>query len=180
MPYVQKPHKLKPYDAVDYTNGNHTLKPGDAAIAVTTCTGRGNLLLGKYIGTRKNGASWRNGVNVLMEVRTSHTVLVDANDEPYDFALEQKELPCPAAPTHPGYGGYGTLYRYGSHEYNVAMSEYREAYDKWSKTEYAEHQLQVKKRREGYEYKKFPATRIAILQNNNIYPATVALSDVTL
>ena len=44
----------------------------------------------------------------------------------------------------------------------------------------AEYQAKLAKRREGYSNKEFPYVWITNLQNNNIYPAGIALVDVTL
>jgi hypothetical protein len=77
--------RLKPYDAVEFKRENFTLKPGDAAIAVTTCTSRGQLRVGRYLGLR--------GAYVVMEVHDKHTLLVDANDVPYDWVAERCEVP---------------------------------------------------------------------------------------
>lgn len=51
-PVTNRKRRLKPYDAVEFKRENVTLKPGDAAIAVTTCTSRGQLRVGRYLGLR--------------------------------------------------------------------------------------------------------------------------------
>lgn len=161
--------RLKPYDAVEFKREGFTLKPGDAAIAVTTCTSRGHLRVGRYLGLR--------GAYVVMEVRAKRTMLVDANDVPYDWAAERREIPHPwdTAPKM----DLGAN-RYGTPEYNEAYAKYRAAHKEWKETVYAEYEQKLKNRKIGYSYKEFPYTRVTQLQNNNIYPASVALVDVTL
>jgi hypothetical protein len=71
-------------------------------------------------------------------------------------------------------------FRYGTPEYNQAVSEHQAAYKEWKETVYAEYEQKVKDRKIGYSCKEFPYTWVTQLQNNNIYPAGVALVDVTL
>lgn len=160
--------RLKPYQAVEYKRGNVTLKPGDAAIAVTTCTSRGQLRVGRYLGLR--------GGNVVMEVHDKRTLLVDANDVPYDWAAERREVPSPwnTAPRMP------SGMRWGSPEYKSALTKHQAEYKIWRDTVYAEYQQKLKDRKIGYSDKEFPYTWVTQLQNNNIYPAGIALVDVTL
>lgn len=159
--------RLKPYDAVEFKREGFTLKPGDAAIAVTTCTSRGHLRVGRYLGLR--------GAYVVMEVHDKRTLFVDKNDEPYDYHNERKEIPYPQGAPRPNYG-----LRYGTPEWHAAQEQYRKDYQTWQDTVYAEYQAKLAKRREGYSNKEFPYTWVTQLQNNNIYPASVALVDVTL
>lgn len=159
--------RLKPYDAVEYKHGAHVLKPGDAAIAVTTCTSRGYLRVGRYLGTRNGG--------VVMEVHDRRTLFVDANDEQYDYDNERKEIPYPQGAPRPNYN-----LRYGTPEWHAAQEQYKKDYKIWQDTVYAEYQAKIAKRREGYANKEFPWKWITNLQNNNIYPAGIALVDVTL
>lgn len=168
-----RPRRLKPFDAVPFTNSKgHVLQPGDAAIAVTTCTSRGELRVGTYLGTRKGSY----GVNVILEVKDSRTVLVDANDVPYDFGLENRELPYPR--NYPLFNANGA--RYGTPEYNAAIAEYQRAVKEYNDGPVAEYRAAQIKRRENYSFKEFPYTWVTNLQNNNIYPAGIALVDVTL
>jgi hypothetical protein len=161
--------RLKPYDAVEYKNGNHVLKPGDAAIAVTTCTSRGHLRVGRYLGLRNGG--------VVMEVHDRRTLLVDANDVPYDWNAERKECPSPwnSAPRQDYY-----RLRWGTEEYKAAEAAYKAKYQEWKDTVYAEYEAKIAARKVGFSNKEFPYTWITNLQNNNIYPAGIALVDVKL
>lgn len=161
--------RLKPYDAVEFKRGNLTLKPGDAAIAVTTCTSRGHLRVGRYLGLR--------GRSVVMEVHDKRTLLVDANDVPYDWVAEQREVPS-VWNTAPNMDRVN--FRYGTPEYTRAFAEHQAAYKKWKDTAYQEYLDKLDARKVGYSCKEFPYTWVTQLQNNNIYPAGVALVDVTL
>ncbi len=173
MTDTKRPRRLKPFDAVPFTNSKgHVLQPGDAAIAVTTCTSRGELRVGTYLGTRKGSY----GVNVILEVKDSRTVLVDANDVPYDWNAEYRELPYPRG--YPRFNANGA--RYGTPEYIKANEEYQAAVKEYNAGPVAEYKAAQAKRREGYANKEFPYTWVTNLQNNNIYPAGIALVDVTL
>lgn len=164
-PVTNRKRRLKPYNAVEYKG----LKPGDAAIAVTTCTSRGQLRVGRYLGLR--------GGNVVMEVHDKRTLLVDANDVPYDWAAERREVPSPwdTAPKMPESG-----MRWGSPEYKSAVAKHQAEYKIWRDTVYAEYQQKLKDRKVGYSEKEFWYTWVTQLQNNKIYPAGIALVDVTL
>lgn len=168
--------RLKPFDAVPFTNSKgHVLQPGDAAIAVTTCTSRGELRIGTYLGTRK-GSGHYGGISVILEVKDSRKLLVDANDVPYDFGLENRELPYPR-----GYPRFNrTNARYGTPEYNAANEEYQKEVKAYNDGPVAEYKAAQAKRRENYSFKEFPYTWVTNLQNNNIYPAGIALADVNL
>ena len=170
MTDTKRPRRLKPFDAVPFTNSKgHVLQPGDAAIAVTTCTSRGELRVGTYLGTRKGSY----GVNVILEVKDSRTKLVDKNDVEYDYAAENRELPYPR--NYPRFNANGA--RYGTPEWN---EEYKRAVQEYNDGPVAEYKAAQTKRREGYANKEFPYTWVTNLQNNNIYPAGIALVDVTL
>lgn len=169
----KRPRRLKPYDAVPFTNSKgHVLQPGDAAIAVTTCTSRGELRIGTYLGTRKGSY----GVGVVLEVKDSRKLLVDKNDVPYDFAAENRELPYPR--NHARFNANGA--RYGTPEYNAANAEYQRAVKEYNDGPVAEYRAAQAKRRSAYSFKEFPYTWVTNLQNNNIYPAGIALADVQL
>lgn len=171
---TERKRRLKPYDAVEFKNGNHVLKPGDAAIAVTTCTSRGYLRVGRYLGVRKSSGHY-GGTSVVMEVHDKRTLFVDKNDEPYDYDNERKEIPYPQGAPRPNYS-----LRWGTPEWHAAQDQYKKDYQTWQDTVYAEYQAKLAKRREGYSNKEFPYVWITNLQNNNIYPAGIALVDVTL
>lgn len=112
-----------------------------------------------------------------MEVHDKRTLLVDANDVPYDWAAERREIPHPwaSAPT------LGRVhFRYGTPEYAQAVAEHQAAYKEWKETVYQEYLDKIDARKVGYSDKEFPYTWVTQLQNNNIYPAGVALVDVTL
>lgn len=154
---VMRKPRLVPYDAVPFTNSQGmTLNPGDSAVAVTCGRGTANLNFGKYLGTRGSGRN----VQVVMEVtRFSQRFEHKETCEPYNYALESKELPYPRVSPYP---------RYGSSEW--------EQYQKLL----GDYTVAQKARREGYHYKKYPYTAYTTLKKNKIYPGEVSVKDLVL
>jgi hypothetical protein len=144
-----------PIEAVDFTNKTgHIIKPGDPVIIMTTCTGNSELFPATYLGLR-------NGENVVVDICDHKTKFVNDKDEEYDWSGEYKELP---------YRYLSTNYRYGTPEYEAAAKTFHDEVT-------LPREEARKKRQEGYTYKKFPHIRRSTLQNNNVYPANLALKD---
>lgn len=153
--YSRKP--TAPVEAKEFKNrSGHTIKPGERCIVMTTCTGHSQLYPATYIGMR--------GKNVVVEITDSRQQFVNDKDELYDFNKEYKLFP---------YAYFQSAYRYGTPEYKAGQEVWKETVDK-PRAE------GIAKLREGYAYKNFPFTRRSTLQNNNVFPADLALKDFQL
>jgi len=164
--------KLVPINEVEFkTQQGHVLKPGDPAIAVTTCTNSGHLRIGKYLGVRTGGYGWRNSDCVVMEVQRTRSKLVhkDTGVE-YDFKAENKLFPYSMLGEYP-YPSYW-FDKAATAAYEERMKAYQEASQKRN--------AGIKELRKDYVYKDFPYLGRTTLYRNNIYPADIALRDVTL
>lgn len=151
------------FDAVPFTTKNgHVLNPGDPCIAVTVSRHIANLIHGRYLGTRKN--RYCNDVNVVIDRDKFVSRLVhNVTGEEYDHDLESKELP---------YSRMDYTHRYPSPKYIAAQEEYNRL---WKVV------IEDRKVRQAdYSMKKFPVVRRTTLQLNKVYPADIALKDVTL
>ncbi|WEM34423.1 hypothetical protein [Xanthomonas phage X1] len=90
--------------------------------------------------------------NCVVELDYIKTIFVNAEGKHYDWNAEYKQNPYPRA-------------RWNTPEYHAEQERYN---------------LKKKELQAGYEYKKVPSTRRSTLQNNNVYPADMALKDFKL
>ncbi len=130
---------------------DQVIHPGDRVIAVVTGSGRGELIVGRYLGVNESG-------NVFMEVVHPFKKLVH-KDTGIDFFLDKR---LPAWPEYPSFG------RYGTKEYD----EQRLVYDaRIEEVRVARNKLQD----EEYVAKWETQTMKTTLQLNKIYPADIGL-----
>lgn len=156
-------NKPTPIEPDSYTsNQGHVFNVGDAAIAVTCGTGNARLQHGKYIGVRYYSDYYSRKENpkgrpaVVMEVHKSKRRFVhEVTGEDYDWKGEIADFPYT--------------------DYSLARTNYEE-YKRLSD----ERSRKVDERRKGYVWKDFPYIGRTMLQLNKIYPADIALRDVTL
>jgi hypothetical protein len=133
-------------NAIPYTNGTHTLNPGDPCIASVTGMGRGSIRVGVYLGVHKNGG-------VAMTVNDARRVLVHKETRvPYDYNLQTKEVPYPCVRWSERYGT--PAYQAQAEENRKKTSEYHEA---------------IKARQADYEWEDQPYSWRTTLQNNNVF-----------
>jgi len=191
----QRKRRLKPYEAIPFTNElKQVINPGDSIIAVTHCTQHIDVNLGRYIGLRRHTNRWSNKDEYLTVVVEYD--LVDEYDahnvtgERWNWRYEPPGLVRVRYPYHPGYppAPRSTIFT-SQEERNRLMAEYsakkaeidakyQAAKDDYTAKQKAWDAAVEEYKKANYTTVRKPYVKAKTLQRNRIYPINMQLKDL--